>query len=264
MTASDRAFRALAQAEPDVMMAALRALVPRLAVDVSPVRPEDLSPTRLDALAPAQDVDWVARSGARSVVHLECQGYRDPRFMTRLFRYHLALALLHPRRAVHTIALWLRRPRRSQRARRITRQRITVEVEHVVLGELDARALLADPRTAWLAAGADAGDMSDEELCARVVAALVDNNASWYQRHMAAVTAQMKKRMKPFEDAMARANLRADSPPTPTSWASTTAATRARPRARRRARPRDSAQASPRARRRGSARASRRARRRPC
>jgi hypothetical protein len=40
-----------------------------------------------------------------------------------------------------------------------------------------------------------------------VAAALVDNNASWYQRHIAAITAQMKKRVKPFEDAMARANL---------------------------------------------------------
>lgn len=69
--------------------------------------------------------------------------------------------------------------------------------------------LLANPMTACFAAGARAGDMSDEELCERVVAALVENNASWYRTHMAVITAATQRRLQALTEAMARA----DAPP---------------------------------------------------
>ncbi|MFO0604330.1 MAG: hypothetical protein U0324_14200 [Polyangiales bacterium] len=209
MTVSDRAFHALAQAEPEVVMAALRALIPRLAAGAVPLRPADLSPTRLDALAPPKDADWIARVGETQLVHLECQGYQEAAFLLRLFRYHLTLALLHPERTVTTVALWLIAPSRAQRRKRFTHRKITVELEHLVLGEVDARVLLANPMTACFAAGARAVEMSDEALCARVAAALVENNASWYQRHMAVITAATQRRLQALTEAMARA----DAPP---------------------------------------------------
>lgn len=209
MTVSDRAFHALAQAEPEVVMAALRALIPRLAAGAVPLRPADLSPTRLDALAPPKDADWIARVGETQLVHLECQGYQEAAFLLRLFRYHLTLALLHTERTVTTVALWLIAPSRAQRRKRFTHRKITVELEHLVLGEVDARVLLANPMTACFAAGARAVEMSDEALCARVAAALVENNASWYQRHMAVITAATQRRLQALTEAMARA----DAPP---------------------------------------------------
>jgi len=60
-----------------------------------------------------------------------------------------------------------------------------------------------------LAAGARAVEMSDEALCARVAAALIENNASWYQRHMAVITAATQRRLQALTEAMARA----DAPP---------------------------------------------------
>ena len=207
MSFSDRAFHALAQREPTVVLAALRVLCPDVAAGAAPVRPDDLAPTRLDALAPPTDADWVARVGDRALIHLECQGYRDATFPDRVFRYHLVLALRHPERRVRTVALWLTAPPIAQRRGSITRGDIRVRVTQVVLAEADAEALLGDPATACLAAGADAREMKDDELCARVAAALVAVGASWYQRHMAVIAALSKGRYEAMKRAMASAGV---------------------------------------------------------
>jgi hypothetical protein len=207
MSLSDRAFHALAQHEPEVVLAALRVLCPAVVANAAPVRPDDLAPTRLDALAPPLDADWVARVDDDGLIHLECQGYRDTTFVDRLFRYHLVLVLRHPERRVRTVALWLLPPPKDQRKRAITRGSVRVLVEQVVLGEVDAEALLNAPSTACFAAGADAGGMSDDALCARVAAALVATRASWYQRHMAVIAALSKGRYEVMTRAMAAAGV---------------------------------------------------------
>ena len=48
MAGSDRAFRALAHAEPDVIVATLRVLCPALVAEGASVTPDDLEPTRLE------------------------------------------------------------------------------------------------------------------------------------------------------------------------------------------------------------------------
>ena len=203
MSISDRAFHALAQHEPDVVLAALRVLCPEAARDAAPVRADDLAPTRLDALAPPLDADWVARVGEDGLLHVECQGYRDTGFAERLLRYHLVLALRHFDRHVRTVALWLTPSHVAQRGGVIAHGEVAVRVSHVVLGEVDAWTLLRAPGAACFAAGADAGEMSDEALCAAVAAALVANGASWYQRHMAVIAALSKGRYEVMTRAMA-------------------------------------------------------------
>jgi len=89
----------------------------------------------------------------------------------------------------------------------IARGDVRVRVTHMVLGAVDAEALLREPMTACFAAGADAGGMSDEALCARVAAALVAGRASWYQRHMAVITALSKGRYDAMTRAMAGAGM---------------------------------------------------------
>lgn len=209
MTQSDRAFHALAQNEPHVVFAALRAICPEVVAGATPVRVEDLLPTRLDALAPPLDADWLACVGARTLLHLECQGYRDAGFPRRLFRYHLLLTLRYPERVVRTVALWLTKPPGSQRRGRITRGDVTVRTTHVLLAEVPAATLLADPRTVCFAPGGDAGELSEEALCDAVARALVEADASWYQRLMAVTTAHTRGR----DEAMTRALSKAGSPP---------------------------------------------------
>jgi len=205
MSFSDRAFHALAQHEPAVILATLRVLCPGVASGAAPVRVDDLAPTRLDALAPPTDADWVACVGDDALVHLECQGYRDAGFLDRLFRYHLALVLRHPERRVRSVALWLTPSPPAQRRGAIARDDVRVRMTQVVPGEVDAEALLRDPTTACFAAGADARGMSDDALCGRVVAALVASGASWYQRHMAVITALSKGRYEAMKRRMSAA-----------------------------------------------------------
>ena len=75
MTRSDRAFRALAHAEPEVLLATLRALAPQLVPRGATVRMEDMSATRQDALAPPEDADSVMLVGDDELVHTEGQLY---------------------------------------------------------------------------------------------------------------------------------------------------------------------------------------------
>jgi hypothetical protein len=102
MAGSDRAFRALAHHEPDVVVATLRVLCPTLVAAGASVTPEDLEPTRLDAIAPAREADWVARVGGAGLLHVECRGYKEGDFIDRLLRYHLSLVLRAWSREVST------------------------------------------------------------------------------------------------------------------------------------------------------------------
>ena len=100
MPLSDRAFRALARAEPDVIVALLRAVAPDALPEDARADPDDVTPSQLDALPPPLDIDWAARVSADDVSHVECQGYRDTGFLERLFYYHLHLVLRHRPRQI--------------------------------------------------------------------------------------------------------------------------------------------------------------------
>src|SRR5262245_20545253 len=58
MSKSDRAFRALARAQPDVVVGLLRAVVPSLIPPGAALAPDDVAPTHLDGLPPELDADW--------------------------------------------------------------------------------------------------------------------------------------------------------------------------------------------------------------
>ena len=113
MTATDRAFRALARADPAAVLALLRAASPGLLAGAR-IDATSVEDPALD-LPPPVEADLVARAGEGQLLHVEGQGYRDAAFDTRVFRYHLALVLRHPRRSVTTVALWLTRPPESMR-----------------------------------------------------------------------------------------------------------------------------------------------------
>jgi predicted transposase YdaD len=203
----DRAFRALVRDQPDVLISLLDAVVrPRLALE-GPITAEDVDDTHVD-LPPSLDADSVARcSGV--VLHTECQGYRDPSFDERVFRYHLLLPLRYPALRVETIALSLRRPAKTQRRGVIVRGNVTVKVHVVVLPEISAEKLLADPRTACFAPCAHASGMSVEELCARVARTLraVRDRGTGRELHMAVVAAAVRQKYHQMIEAMEAAKV---------------------------------------------------------
>lgn len=208
MPKSDRAFRALARAQPDIIAGLLAVVAPGLLPTGAALVPDDVAPTHLDALPPELDADFATRVEADELLHLECQGYRDGGFETRTLWYHIAFALRNRgKRRVHTVAFWLTAPPRKHIRNRMTVDDITVKVTTVVLHELKASMLLADPRTACFAAGADREGRTTAELCALVAAALRARNASWAERHMAVVAAAMRGRYKSMVKAMEDVNL---------------------------------------------------------
>jgi hypothetical protein len=208
MAKSDRAFRALSRAQPDVVAAMLRVLVPGLLPPGATLVPEDVAPTQVDALPPELDADWAARVDADDLLHLECQGYNDTSFSERVLWYHVGLALRHRgKRRVRSVVLWLMPPPSAQRRNEVRAGDIRVRIKTIVLPETPAARLLANPLTACFAAGADAGAWSDDELCRRVAATLVERSASWAERHMAVVAAAMRKRYESMVTAMEQANL---------------------------------------------------------
>ncbi|HEU4534070.1 MAG TPA: hypothetical protein VFS00_08130, partial [Polyangiaceae bacterium] len=168
MAGSDRAFRALANNEPQVIIDALRLLVPEFLPPALAVGRAELAPTRLDALAPPRDADSVLRVGRRLLAHVECQGYRDTSFPERVFWYHLELAVAYRPRQVRTAALWLLRPPEAQRRERLRQGDIRVRVRHVLVPEVPAERLLGRPGTACFAAAADPGARSVRWLCGEV------------------------------------------------------------------------------------------------
>jgi hypothetical protein len=208
MPKSDRAFRALARAQPDVVVGLLHAVVPSMVPPGVAPAPDDMAPTHLDALPPELEADWAARVASDELVHMECQGYRDDGFSERVLWYHVGFALRHRgKRRVRTAALWLIPPPAAQPRGAVTAGDITVKVTTIVLPEVPASVLLADAATACFAAGADAGERTDEALCAEVVAALKARAASWPERHMAVVAAAMRGRYESIVAAMEQANM---------------------------------------------------------
>ena len=87
MSKSDRAFRALARAQPDVVVGLLRAVAPGLIPAGVAPSPDDVAPTQVDGLPPELDADWAARVTQGELLHMECQGYRDTGFSERLLWY---------------------------------------------------------------------------------------------------------------------------------------------------------------------------------
>jgi hypothetical protein len=93
MPTSDRAFRALARAQPDVVVGLLRAITPTLLPPHAVPVPDDVAPTHLDALPPEIDADFATRMTSEELLHMECQGYRDSGFSERVLWYHVGFAL---------------------------------------------------------------------------------------------------------------------------------------------------------------------------
>jgi flagellar biosynthesis/type III secretory pathway protein FliH len=182
MTATDRTFRAMARAEPHLLLALLGLLSPETVSDPTEIRPLDVLATGVDVPPPPADADWVGRlTSRRKILHVESQGYRDRGFLQRLVRYHTALALRFVRWKVETFALWIVRPPRRQRTNTVTWRGITVKVHSFVLREVPASRLLASPVTACFAPVGDPQGMTPAEVCERVVRTLAESNASWYQ-----------------------------------------------------------------------------------
>lgn len=142
MANPDRAFRALAQAEPADIIALTELVAPELLTGGALAEVAEVQPTQLDALPPETEVDWVARVG-NTLLHVECQSYQDTEFPERLFYYHLHLVVRHRPRRVRTLALWLISPPAAQRREKITREDVTVRLRSVVLAEVPAELLLS-------------------------------------------------------------------------------------------------------------------------
>jgi hypothetical protein len=207
MASSDRAFRALAQAEPDLIARLLRIVAPHVVPASALLLPENVDDPHVHGLPPPKDADMVARIGDGDVVHVEAQGYRDTSFDDRVVYYHLTFALRFRPRVVHTVAIWLLRAPESQRRDVIEVGDVTVRITNVLLSEVNASLLLADDPTACFAAGARAGQMSEGELCERVVEGLKRSGASWTARHMAVVAAATCGRYEMLMQAMKRADM---------------------------------------------------------
>ena len=202
MPSSDRAFRALAREQPETIVRLLELVAPALVTARASITPEAVDDPNLDP-PPPFEADWIARLGEIDVLHVECQGYRESDFADRLFRYHLALVLRYPRRRVHTVAIWVNRPPRSQRVHEVQREGVRVRVTAVVLADVDAERLLADPSTACFASGARLGEGgSVEDVCRRVARKLGRPGARYRERVMAVALAATAGRFDAMVDAM--------------------------------------------------------------
>lgn len=188
----DQALRALARVDPPVLLALVHAVAPQVLPADATVTANAVDDPHLDAPPPPLEADWIARIDPEDLVHIEFQGYRDGDFPDRLFRYHLTLVLRYPGRRVHTIAIWFIVPPERQRAEALRFGDVTVQVTSIVLPLLPAAALLQKPRVACFAVGADPGDWTTEELCARVASALFDNKAGWHEQQVALAIAKAR------------------------------------------------------------------------
>jgi hypothetical protein len=202
MAATDRVFRAYGRASPEALVDLARRFVPGLVPPGVRVTPMEVDDPHLEAPLPVRDADWIARAGPRVLLHVECQGYRDPKFLDRVFDYHLRLVARYPRRRVHTIALWVIHRPASQRVSAIERKGIRIRISSLVLSQLPAASLLQSPRTACFAAGADAGRWTADELCRKVARVLKQQGASYHSWAMAMAMAATRKRGKAMVKAM--------------------------------------------------------------
>jgi hypothetical protein len=203
---TDRAFHLLASESPDAFRLLIDLALPDLLPAGACVNKEDLDESRLDIPA-AIDADFVAHVDASHLLHAEFQGYRDSKFMDRLFRYHLLLVLRYPERDVRTIALWMTTPAPRERQATITRAGVTVHVTPLVVPELPASLLLAHAQTACFAPAADAEGRSDAELCSLVAQSLAESRATRTQKYMAVVAAATHGRYAEMVSAMQRHDL---------------------------------------------------------
>ena len=200
----DRVFRALAREQPESIVRLLGVVAPEVVATEAPITPEAVDDPNLDP-PPPFEADWIARVGEEDVVHVECQGYTETGFADRLFRYHLALVLRYPRRRVHTVAIWVIRPPASQRERVIEREHVRVSVTPVVLSEVEAERLLADPITACFAAGARfPSEAAVEETCSRIAKSLARHRASNRERVMTLALATTAGRYHAMVSSMKR------------------------------------------------------------
>jgi hypothetical protein len=202
MAMSDRAFRALAQAEPQVIVATLCVLAPGVVDQRMRVTTANLTSTRHDALAPPMEADLGLFLGDDALLHMECQGYGDRGFASRVLRYHLWYVLRHFERRVRTVALWLYEAPSAQRESVIHHHDVTVNVTQVVLPRVPAEVLVDNPMTACFAAGAHRGSWSEKELCTRVAKQLAAGPTNWYRAHMAVVAAASQGRYDSMINAM--------------------------------------------------------------
>lgn len=204
MSKTDRAFRSLANSQPEIVAELLRTLTPHRLPKGATFALDDMSPTQVDALPRALDADCVARVGDDETHHIEFQGYRDDTFSERCVWYHVGFALLYRgKRRVRTTAIWLVPLPRGQSHNVMQHHDISVRVKTIVLPKVPAVKLLANPKTACFAAGANAGGLSDAELCLRVAASLRASNASWSERHVAVVAARAQSWYRYKEMVMA-------------------------------------------------------------
>jgi hypothetical protein len=204
---SDRAFRALSRAEPARIAALLRAVAPGLLPAGKRITPAHVDDPHLDANPCPLDGDFAARVGRRDLLHAEFQSYRDRFFPQRVFRYHLGFVERYPDRIVHSVAFWILRPPISQRRDEIEIGDVRVRITTVVLPEIPAAALLEPPAAACFAAGANAGEWTADELCRRVVQAMVREGATWNQWRVAGVVAAAQGRYNEFMKAMGQARV---------------------------------------------------------
>ena len=206
MAKTDRAFRALARASPRSILALVRLLRPEL-IAVEDEHVVALDDPHVDLPPYPREADFAATVGDDVLLHVEGQGYRDPGFVDRNFRYGVTFSLRHPERTVRSVGLWLHPPEAEQRVERIRRGSVSIEVETVVLREAPATLLLSRPETACFAAGADASGMDDDALCDAVVAALGRAGAPLAERALAAVAAMTMGRYAALVRAMERAEM---------------------------------------------------------
>jgi hypothetical protein len=119
----------------------------------------------------------------------------------------MTFVLRYPARRVHTVALWVIRPPEHQRLEEVERHGVRVRVTSLVLRELPAELLLSDARTACFAAGADAGQLSDDDLCDAIVKRLQEAAADKRQFEIAAVLATTTGRYGAMVSSMQRAKV---------------------------------------------------------
>jgi hypothetical protein len=176
MAPAKAALRLLARERPDIPAALVRELTEGVLDSTATVELEVIADAPIAGHLTV-DADFVACVGANELLHLEFQDCPDSGSIARLFRQHLSLALGYPLRRVTTVAFWLLRPPHANRVEVIRWGRILVHVVSVVLADVRASRLLANPPTACFAAGADSEGWSDEELCTLVAQALKHDRA---------------------------------------------------------------------------------------
>jgi hypothetical protein len=138
--------RALARAEPQAVLALLRAAIPDFMEEVCPggvLGPDAVEDPKL-GLPPPIEADLVTRAGDSRLLHVEGQGYDERAFDRRVFGHHLALVLRHPERRVSTVALWLVPAPPERRLGRMELSEVAIRVHTIVLRELPASRLLPD------------------------------------------------------------------------------------------------------------------------